>query len=278
MIRRNFASLISATSLVSLVACAAEPGDDPAGGGGGGKADGTTPLVTFADDWSETASGDLLAGSAVRIAYDLDRLTECRGSTNGSEVWGVTGYASFDGGEPAIFSVSRLDGGVVKPVVAEVDVPAAATSVELWFSISNRWGCISYDSNMGGNYRFAVERPGGAVLSFDADFSESQSDAIHAGDQLVVHYEPARLEQCAATRNGFPAWGITGYYQVDGGAVKTFSVARASGSPGSTLVAADPTISVPHGRDLAMWFQATSIYGCNAYDSNLSANYHFAIE
>ena len=46
----------------------------------------------------------------------------------------------------------------------------------------------------------------------------------------------------------------------------------------STLVAADPIITVPRGSDLEMWFVANSYHGCNAYDSNMNANYHFAIE
>ena len=47
---------------------------------------------------------------------------------------------------------------------------------------------------------------------------------------------------------------------------------------GGTLVAADPTITLPRGRDLELWFAATNVYGCHAYDSNESANYHFTIE
>lgn len=71
----------------------------------------------------------------------------------------------------------------MKPVVASLDIPANASTVDLWFASNNRWGCIAYDSNMGANYHFEIERGGrGAILSFDADQRESQSEAIHAGD------------------------------------------------------------------------------------------------
>src|SRR6185436_5634782 len=105
MLRRTSIVFVFATS---LAACASDGSEDvTGGGGGGGKADGNTASITFADDWSETVHGDLVAGSAVRINYDLDRLQDCRGSTMGSEVWGVSGYASFDGGAPVTFGLSR---------------------------------------------------------------------------------------------------------------------------------------------------------------------------
>jgi uncharacterized protein YraI len=274
MSSRFSAMLFLATSLAACVAN--DPSADETTGGGGGKADGLTPLIVFDADWNETVSGTLLAGDRMRIDYDLDRLTECRGSTNGSEVWGVTGYASFDGGEPQTFAVSQLESGRVKPVVASVEIPASATNVAMWFAINNRWGCIAYDSNENANYTFAIKRTAsGAVLAFETDWTESQSDAIHAGDHVVVHYDPERLSECASSSGGHPTWAVTGYWRVDGGTIKTVAVARVEGS---ALVAADATIAVPRGHDLELWFEATSTYGCHAYDSNLGANYHFAIE
>jgi hypothetical protein len=275
MLRRTRFAFLFATTLASA-ACATDGGDAGTGGGAGGKADGETASITFGDDWSETVRGELVAGSPVRISYDLDRLQDCRGSTNGSEVWGVSGYASFDGGEPVTFGLSRLDGGVVKAQTADLEIPASATSVELWFSINNRWGCIAYDSNENANYAFDVAAsPTGPVLSFEADYSESQSGALRAGSQAVVHYEPARLAQCAASSGGNAKWSVTMHYKVDGGSVKTMLVTRAQGSE---LVPSDAAFTVPRGRDLEVWFSATNVYGCNAYDSNLGGNYHYSIE
>jgi hypothetical protein len=259
----------------SVAGCATE-GEEQSAGGAGGKADGETAQIQFADDWSETVSGTLVAGSPVRIAYDLDRLQECRGETGGSEVWGVTGFASFDGHTPVTFAVSRLDGGVVKPVAADLEIPASAAHVALWFQISNRWGCVAYDSNMNANYAFDVAPSArGPVLAFDADWAESQSAALVAGSQAVVHYAPERLAECAASSGGMAKWGITMHYRVDGGAEKSLLVTRADGAD---LVASDPSFTVPRGRDLEVWFDATSVYGCHAYDSNLGGNYHFSVD
>jgi hypothetical protein len=275
MMTRSFASLILATCVAGCVADGAAVDENLAGAAG--KADGQTPTIVFGEDWSETAHGRLLAGDRIAIDYDLDRLTQCRGSTNGSEVWGVTGYAMFDGGAAQPFGVSRLEGGVVKPVVASLEVPATATRVAFYFAINNRWGCIAYDSNHGANYELAIERGAdGAVLSFEADWSESQSAALHAGDEVVVHYDPARLARCASSRNGYATWAVTAFWRVDGGSIKTLAVTR--GTTDATLEPSDATLTVPRGRDLEVWFQATNVQGCSAYDSNLGGNYHFAIE
>jgi uncharacterized protein YraI len=270
---RTLTALLFTTT---LAACASESPDDAITGGGGGKADGETAQLTFKGDWSESARGELTAGSPVRIEYDLDRLPDCRGETNGSEVWGAGGYASFDGGEPVTFALSRLDGGVVKPVPAELDIPVTAHEVELWFASSNRWGCIAYDSNNNANYRFDVKpATDGAVLAFDADGTESQSGAVKGGEKVVVHYDPSRLATCEASSGGLAKWSVSLHYKVDGGAEKTTLVTRAEGPD---LVPSDPTIVVPRGGDLEIWFSATSVYGCHEYDSNAGANYHFAIE
>lgn len=271
MIRTTFTL---ATALVtSLTACATNT--EPTSPGGGGKADGELTTLAFDDDWNETADGPIVAGSSVRISYDHDRLTECRGYTNGSDVWAIGGFASFDGGEPQAFALTRLSNGEAVAVEPELEIPHGAERVEIWFQNSDRFGCNAYDSNDGANYAFDIEANADlAVLSFDADYSESQSGQVVANGQVVLHYDPARLEECAASSGGYAKWSITAHYQVDDGAVKTVLVTRADGSD---LVPSDPTITVGRGSELAVWFSATSVYGCNAYDSNLNANYRYDI-
>ena len=264
---------LSVASLVTLAGCADPPGADPSGVGG--KADGSLTTLTFAADFTHGADGPVVAGSSVRVAYDLDRLTACRGSTNGSDVWGITGWARFDGGSPRGFSLSRLSSGHTVPVSAELALPAAAKRVELWFTNSNAWGCNAFDSNMGSNYAFDLApQSGAAVLAFEGDWTETQSEPIHAGDKVVVHYAPERLAQCAGSSNGHPAWGITAHWQVDDGRAHQLIVTRAEGTD---LVASDPTLSVPNGRELTIWFEATSVWGCHVIDSDFGANYHAAI-
>lgn len=268
----RFASL----GLVVLAACAADPSTSGGTYGESGKADGTEPTIAFNADFTSTVTGTLLAGSPVRVQYSLGRVTDCKGESNGSDVWGAGGYARFDTGEQISFEVSRLDAGHVVEVDSDVQLPAAATSVAFWFTANNEWGCIAYDSNYGQNWNFSIDRHGlGAVLDFGSDWSFSQSAPVHAGDQVVIHYAPDRLSQCYALQNENAAWGITAHWQVDGGTVHDVSAARADGG---NLVSADPVFTVPHGHDLALWFDATSIYGCHAWDSAYGANYHVSIQ
>ena len=261
--------LRSLLAVTLLSACAASSSTETTGGGG--KADGTEPTITFTGDFQTRLDGSLLAGSPVRISYDLDRMTDCK-----SDAWGVSGSAQFDGGEPVAFGVSRLANGTVVPVDADLELPASASHVAIWFEINDKYGCHAYDSNDGANYQFDLDRKGlGAVLAFDPDFTNSQSGPIHAGDKVVVHYDPSRLSQCAGSTGGHAAWGITGHWQVDGGSTHDVMV---TASEGSTLVAADPQITIPRGQDLALWFEATNVWGCHAYDSAFGANYHATIE
>lgn len=264
-----------ATALVTF-GCAAAPDSETGTAGGGGKADGELTTLRFDDDWSERADGPLVAGLPFRVVYDVDRLTACRGSTNGSEVWSITGYVSFDGGAAAPFEVTRLVDGEVVSIESEVAIPARATRLEMWFQNTNRWGCNAYDSNENANYAFDIEqRAGVAVAAFEADGSEELPPSVAAGDQLVLHYAPERLAECATTTAGNPAWSVTASYQIDGGTVKKLLVTRADGAE---LVAADPEITVPRGAELAIWFEANNRYGCHVYDSNDGANYTIAID
>ncbi|HEY4176718.1 MAG TPA: DUF6209 family protein [Kofleriaceae bacterium] len=264
-----------ALALVVVAGCATDAADSSTVGGGG-KADGQLTTLSFDGDFSESADGAIAAGSAVRIAYDLDRLQECRTESGGSDKWGASGYASFDGGEPEVFAVSQIKNGRTTAVTAELQIPAHAHSLQLWFASNDSYGCVGYDSNDGANYAFDVEaQPGGTVLSFDADYSQSQSGAIRGGDKVVVHYDPARLSDCAAESGGMAQYSITANYRVDGGAVKQVPVTRADGED---LVASDPEITVKNGSDLELWFETNNRYGCHAYDSAGGANYHFGIE
>jgi hypothetical protein len=268
---------LAAISLATLAAtaCVSTTGDDSSAPCDG-KCDGASAAtIRFADDFTEHVTGSLVAGGAVRIDYDLDRLTECRGSTGGSEVWGVSGYVQFDDGEPETFGLSRLDGGRVVSEVATIAIPDGATRMTTWFSVSNRWGCIAYDSDFGANYGWDIDPVASEiVLDFAADYTETPS-SVDGGARVIVHYDPARLATCEGSSGGHAAWGITGYWQVDGGAVHALAVSRADGAE---LVAADPSFVVPGGRDLALWFEATNVWGCHEWDSDYGANYHVAIE
>jgi hypothetical protein len=113
------------------------------------------------------------------------------------------------------------------------------------------------------------------TVRFAADYTVSQSGPIVAGQKLRVRYDLDRLPDCRGTQGGYPQWNITGYFSVDGGAAKSFEVSEVQGDD---RVAKDAVLTVPAGRDLALWFSVTNRWGCNAYDSDGGNNYHLTIE
>ncbi len=115
--------------------------------------------------WTTAQRGALVAGGTAVIDYALERLPECRNTHNGYPAWDLIAHARFSpSGEETSGSVRAFDsvGGTptsaARPVPFEVALPRGATSVELWFE--NRSGagssCVTWDSNLGANYRFDV--------------------------------------------------------------------------------------------------------------------------
>jgi hypothetical protein len=268
-------------SICLALGCAqSERGGGARSGEGGDKTDqqtaGGTTVITFDGDWNEKASGPIRAGHRVIVRYDISRLPGCTGGMYGQPAYRVMGNYLVDGGEPRLFEVSKVENGELVAAEAAIEVPRGR-ELTFFFHVSNRWGCMEYDSNFGENYHFPIESAGTgklAVVTFDVD-GVAQSEAIRGGGEVIVHYDPARLSGCRATYNGLPAWNITAFMSVDGAEPTTFEVTRAEGGE---RVASDPTLAVPFGRDLAFWFFISDRYGCNQYDSNDGQNYHFAIE
>ena len=110
------------------------------------------PAITFGADWSETVSGELTKGAEVTLAYDPERLTKCRGTQGGYEQWAITAQYRVDGG-PVEGVVVAGNGATAEPRITL----AHRGDLEIWFQNTNRWGCVAYDSNLGGNYHFDVE-------------------------------------------------------------------------------------------------------------------------
>jgi len=139
-------------------------------------------------------------------------------------------------------------------------------------------GCLA--AGCGGPFRpaggetVAADTAATPTLSFAADWSITQSAPVVGGANAIIHYDPARLPNCRAVYHGFPAWGISAYYAVDGGQAFTAPV---TSFQNGTVVPVDATIVVPPGRDLAIWFSNSDEYGCSQWDSSYGNNFHFAI-
>lgn len=112
----------------------------------------SAPTITFDAQWNERVQGTLVAGRAVRIAYDAQRLPGCRGEMYGRPAWSITGWMRVGDGAPQSFVVAPRE----STAALTVDLPADARRVSFWFQNNSRWGCNTWDSNHGANYTFAV--------------------------------------------------------------------------------------------------------------------------
>lgn len=120
---------------------------------------------------------------------------------------------------------------------------------------------------------FAQSSP--PVITFDADWSITQSAPLVAGQSAVFRYNTNRLPSCRATYNGLPAWAITASYEADSSStVPTLTVN--DGSSSSNPI--DVGFVVPYGADLSVWFHNSDEWGCSTWDSSYGQNFHFAIQ
>lgn len=151
--------------------------------------------LNFLAGWAEEQHGAVVQGGQLVVNYDLNRLTNCQGSTAyGQPAWNTVAYVRFTpGGQTFNGPLVEHDlwqTGTSKAIPFEVTVPTDATGVELWFYHSGN-GCAGvYDSDYGANYHFAVEtqNPAGVVWAGDWGGSFSR-ECVHQNglaDPIVI--------------------------------------------------------------------------------------------
>jgi hypothetical protein len=128
--------------------------------------DSSTPTLAFTSNWQQYVIGTLAPGAQARIAYDSNRLPEERSSYNGSPTWSIIAFYRFapDAAVQQVTLNFNSVGMVPGPaqtvttgssfMYADIDVPAEAQSLEMWFLNSGRSGRQFWDSDYGQNYPF----------------------------------------------------------------------------------------------------------------------------
>ncbi|MCP3102537.1 DUF6209 family protein [Myxococcus sp. K15C18031901] len=103
----------------------------------------------------------------------------------------------------------------------------------------------------------------------------ASSNPLPHGATASVVYDVNRLTQCRGDINATtPGWTVTGHYQFNDGPVQSFWVAGFSSTPNPPA----PSIPLTTRGDLAVWFENTSRWGCQAWDSNFGNNFHFDVQ
>lgn len=197
-------------ALTLIAACGGQAGPAAASSS---NAVSSVSTLTFDASWNETASVPLVAGRQLRIDYDAARLPDCRASHNGNPGWNITAFLRFlpSGStiERELFEHPLGSNGAVDSygwikTLPVVDIPAQATSVEVWFRNRSAFDspCERWDSNYGANYVFAIVEAPTSTLSFLADWQIAESGQRTRGGQLTLHYDLERLRRIARTANG----------------------------------------------------------------------------
>ncbi len=161
--------------------------------------------IVFAADHSETQIGGLVPGGQVRLEYDAARLTTCRNSRDGHDLWDVAAHVRWDTGEGS--------SGTIKSGALLVEVPRTARRLEVWFENTAVPGCQAWDSNLGANYRFDVLLPpawlGGAVAKLSRETADPCDGGVDAGG--VVAFGTWARQRAAITNLCFRVWspGVT---------------------------------------------------------------------
>jgi hypothetical protein len=164
----------------------------------GGVCQPTVGTLDFQDNWDEVARGARRQGGYLTLRYDLDRLTQCRGTHNGYPAWDITAFVKFfPGGELFSGSVRALMNDQGQPVNQGVElpytlkIPAGAEAVEIWFRnhTGAGSGCEAWDSNEGQNYRFEVWPAADHPRCLDVELETG----IRTESELMAHNAPACL-------------------------------------------------------------------------------------
>lgn len=173
----------------------------------------TVGVANFRDDFSEDLGGLLRQGGWLQIRYDLDRLTQCRGTHNGHPAWDVLALGRFlPGGQPVEGSVRTLLSPNGRPTNDAVDRPLAvrvpddAESVELWFRNGTGAGssCVAWDSDDGRNYHFPVSPAADDPRCLDVE----RETGVHTEDPRMAHNAPACLDYALSAQRDAPACGL----------------------------------------------------------------------
>jgi hypothetical protein len=161
-------------------------------------------VLQFLPEWLQSQNGTILRGGTVAVKFAPERLSACRNSMRGAELWDIEAVAKFHPrGElvrgSLIQRMSR-DGVVTTsaPRDLEIAVPSDSRQIEMWFHNFAELGgrCDAWDSRFGDNYWFDVAGPEPVQLQ----------DPVRYRDGAIARPEFVNVfDQTAVKKDVFPA-------------------------------------------------------------------------
>jgi len=121
-------------------------------------------VLEFSPDWLQSQNGTILRGGTVVVKFAPERLSACRNSMHGAELWDIEAVAKFhprgDLVRGSLIQHLSRDGIVATsaPRDLEVAVPSDSRQIEMWFHNFAELGgrCDAWDTRFGDNYWFDV--------------------------------------------------------------------------------------------------------------------------
>jgi hypothetical protein len=142
--------------------------------------------------------GHIRPGGRIVVQYDPTRLSPSADTASASRE--IVCHVRFSPGDQRR-SGPVLDTGVAQPQGAqfEVQVPSAATNLEIWFESRGPSGTIGWDSRYGQNYSFAVIGEG---LPVPEPSVALRADAVVSPSKIRVVEDAATKEATASRSTG----------------------------------------------------------------------------
>jgi len=121
-------------------------------------------VLEFSPDWLQSQNGTILRGGTDVVKFAPERLSACRNSMRGAELWDIEAVAKFhprgDLVRGSLIQHLSRDGIVATsaPRDLEIAVPSDSRQIEMWFHNFAELGgrCDAWDSRFGDNYWFDV--------------------------------------------------------------------------------------------------------------------------
>lgn len=210
----------------------------------------------------------------------------------------LEGYQYFMGysidNQDKFLELKKTSEAPTAPVEGSLTLDAANTDrMTVWFEARKEGTTTVYDSNNGGNYTVHIlntkSKPIKKVcFSMNPSWKIAAPQSLKQGDIVSVVYDTDRLfsQLRCTTYNGYPAYTLTGHYQVTGAnntvidsadfPLQTDESSR-TGS-GTGRIAFSAKLPLPQGAEkLIFWFTGSDRAG-SAWDSDYGKNYIFTVE